>query len=708
MRIIKWILILLLVVIVGGIAFLFTLDLNNYKQTIQDQAKNALGRDLAIDGEIGLALSLTPSLSVEGVRLANVEGAEPADMISVGQVEAQVEILPLLSREVRISRLVLRDADIYLQADDQGGGNWVMGEPSAEAAPSEGDPIIPFLGDVLVENVNVTYVDPAGQEFRANVEQATVQADAIDSPVAIGVTGAVQGETLSVNGTVGSIQHLLNKQPDWPFELVANLAGASTSLNGAIKDTETFSAIGADVSAEVPDAGALAGLAGVTDLGPVPPVSLTTRVDQDGQIIALSDLSGLIGDASLDGNMTARLDGPVPAVQGALNIGALDLDALLPAGESEPAPAGDGRMIPDVPLPLDGLTAADADIAITAQSITAGGVTISDLATDISLAGGALDLALNQAGLFGGGLSGGVTANAASQALGLNIDFSGFDLGTILSSQGISDMLTGTGNVSVDFSGAAADLRALLAAGNGNLGVDIVGGTLDTSKLGPVSSALLKLLLPSVPSGGVIALNCAVVGFDIADGLARSNGILLNTPLFSAVSEGALDLSAETVDMLVRAQTGDVAGLSLSAPVRVGGPWAAPSPSLDAGAVVGGLTQGLIPGVEPAGLRVPDVDPPDGGVNQCAEALANPTYSEVSVPGLGDVGDTINEVIENPESLLDGAGQQLIEGITGGGESSGDGEGASDPAGAIGDALREVLPGGDGDGGGGLRNLLGN
>lgn len=698
-KIIKWLFILLLVVIVGGIAFLFTLDLNNYKPTIQNQARNALGRDLAIDGDIGLALSLIPSISIDGVRLANAEGLEPADMISVGHVEAQIELLPLISGDIRIGKLVLQDADIHLQADDQGGGNWVFGEAAAEEAAATGPAKVPFLGDVLLENVKLTYTDPAGEVYRVALTEATVQSASLDSPVELAITGTVQDEELKVAGTVGSVQHLLDQRADWPFELTAEVAGASAGLKGAISDTETFGALSADLTASIDDATRLGAMAGVTDLPAVPPVSVASNVSLDGTIAALSGLTGTIGDTGFDGNLTARLGEAVPAVQGVLNFGDLDLDVLLPAGESAPAPAGDGRIIPDMPLPLDGLTAANADIAITAQSVKTGEITVSDIAADISLTNGVLEAVLKQATVFDGLVNATVQANAGDQSVDLDLDYDRFSLGPLLSSQGLGDRLTGTGTVAAAFSGAAPDLRSLLAAGIGSLDVDIIGGTLDTSQLSPVSRTLLKLLLPTVESGGVIALNCAVVGYDLEGGIARSNGILLDTPVFAAVAEGALDVRSETMDMLARAQSGDVAGLSLSAPVRIAGPWTAPVPTLDAQAVVGGLTQGLLPGVEPSSLRVPNVDPPSGDVNQCAAALANPTYPEL--PGVGQVGDTIKNVIDQPSEALEGAGKQLLEGITGGGE-----DGADNPAEALGDALKNVLPGGSE--GGGLRNLLGN
>jgi uncharacterized protein involved in outer membrane biogenesis len=58
-------------------------DLNSYKAEIAAQARQATGRDLAIDGDISLSLLPAPGLSVGGLRLANIPGAHNSDMVTV-------------------------------------------------------------------------------------------------------------------------------------------------------------------------------------------------------------------------------------------------------------------------------------------------------------------------------------------------------------------------------------------------------------------------------------------------------------------------------------------------------------------------------------------------------------------------------------------------------------------------------------------------
>ena len=46
-------------------------DWNVYKDRIAVEVRKAIGRELSIDGDIGLVLLPAPALSVENVRLAN-------------------------------------------------------------------------------------------------------------------------------------------------------------------------------------------------------------------------------------------------------------------------------------------------------------------------------------------------------------------------------------------------------------------------------------------------------------------------------------------------------------------------------------------------------------------------------------------------------------------------------------------------------------
>ena len=94
---------------------------------------------MVIGGPIDLEVSLSPALALSDVSLANAPWAKEPQMLAVKRFEAKVELVPLLSKEVRIERIVLSGADIRLETDANGVGNWVFkqGQPAAQPAPEE-------------------------------------------------------------------------------------------------------------------------------------------------------------------------------------------------------------------------------------------------------------------------------------------------------------------------------------------------------------------------------------------------------------------------------------------------------------------------------------------------------------------------------------------------------------------------------------------
>ena len=93
-RILKYVAGTVIVLVVAAVVVLAAVDFNDYKPELQAQVKQATGRDLTIEGDIKLGLSLTPSRDVSGVRFANADrGSRPA-METVERFEVQVDLVP--------------------------------------------------------------------------------------------------------------------------------------------------------------------------------------------------------------------------------------------------------------------------------------------------------------------------------------------------------------------------------------------------------------------------------------------------------------------------------------------------------------------------------------------------------------------------------------------------------------------------------------
>src|SRR5258708_22178971 len=144
----------------AAFAYLATIDFDRYRPLLAEEVKAATGRDFVIGGRLDLKLSLTPTLAVTDLHLANAAGGSRPDMMTIERLEAQIALRPLLSGELLVTRLVLVGADILLATDAHGRGNWVFGGSGQVAPAIAGDRSLTLaVDDVAVSAARLAYHD---------------------------------------------------------------------------------------------------------------------------------------------------------------------------------------------------------------------------------------------------------------------------------------------------------------------------------------------------------------------------------------------------------------------------------------------------------------------------------------------------------------------------------------------------------------------
>lgn len=135
--------ILIALIIIAIIVFSLTFNPNEYKDEIKQFVKETTGRKLTIGGEINL--SFFPYIGVETshVTLSNAEGFPKPKMLKVEHIGVAVKLLPLLSGEIVLDTIYLKNAVIHLAKNAQGVTNWQgllpkgQKQPTAEPPPEE-------------------------------------------------------------------------------------------------------------------------------------------------------------------------------------------------------------------------------------------------------------------------------------------------------------------------------------------------------------------------------------------------------------------------------------------------------------------------------------------------------------------------------------------------------------------------------------------
>ena len=111
---------LFVVAIIGVVIVISTLDVNQYKGEITRVAEESTGRKLDIGGDIGFKISLIPTVVIEDVKFANASWGSKPDMLSLNKFEVQVSLMPLLSGNIQVNRVILLDPVILLETDKEG------------------------------------------------------------------------------------------------------------------------------------------------------------------------------------------------------------------------------------------------------------------------------------------------------------------------------------------------------------------------------------------------------------------------------------------------------------------------------------------------------------------------------------------------------------------------------------------------------------
>jgi len=417
------------------------------------------------------------------------------------------------------------------------------------------------------------------------------------------LTGAFSraGSTAQLEANLGEVGKLLYGFTG-PLPIEARLASgdASITLKGAVARPLELAGGQFDLTADVPDAAGLSGF-------PALPRGLrgSARLEwRDPQNISLPRFQltspALVANAALNLTLAGR-----PNLTGRIDVTRLDLDALTsdpapsparPAPVAPAASAGDGRVIPDIALPVAALMALDAEVALAARGITSASMPQVAVLTNLRLRNSALTLAPLTLTLPAGRLAGQVNVNAATNpaqfGLRLRSEGAGLDLAALSGAlEGLG--LRGRGDIAADLRGAGATTRAIAASLNGELGVAMVNARLEQGKAMEALSTVLTLLAPNTQRLGAIELRCVALAFGAEQGMAQSRTLFMDSAIGQISGQASINLRDEGVNGRLNTNL-RVFGLGLRAPVNLGGTLAAPRLGVASGAAIGQTAAGLL------------------------------------------------------------------------------------------------------------------
>ena len=604
--------VIVVLVLAALVAVPYFIPVDTYKQQIAKAAREATGRDLAINGDFRLSLLPRFELEAGDVVFANAPGASQAEMAKLAQLLVRLEVLPLLTGEIAVDSFVLVEPVIHLEIDRQGRANWQFAqgpqvEPDAGetpvAAPDQeqgsGGPGLGglSLGDVRLERGLITYHD-AGSGQTQELSDINMKVSLPDLASPFGAEGSLvwNGEKLTLTIAGDSPNRLLGGETT-PLKVALRSTPVSLAYDGEVTLAEVLRVVG-ELDLEVPSIRQLAAWTGnpigVEGSG-LGPLKIKGRVDVKDRSFAFKEAEIGLDKMTATGDFAADTGGAKPYLKGRLDIDLLDLNPYLPppaeaapaeqkTAQAEQHDAGPPPDWSDEPIDLSGLKAANLDF-----DLSVGGIRVQDLKIDrsavkVSLKDGLLVTDLSELNLYDGKGKGKLTLDGRGKvpAVAESFNITGVAAEPLLTDASGFDRLAGTGNFDISVETRGASQRAMVKALNGRGAVTFTDGA--------IKGVNLAAMVRNVKSAfGAAAANeeqktdfAELSGtFKIHNGTLRNDDMKMLNPLLRLAGAGKVDLPKRTVNYRVEPKVvGSLEGqgakdeaTGLAVPVIIEGPW---------------------------------------------------------------------------------------------------------------------------------------
>ncbi len=191
---------LVLLNVIAIVVLPFIIDPNDFKPQIQTVVKDNLGRELTIEGDLQLSVFPWIGVSTGKLSLSNAEGFNNKPFAEIQESDIKVKLVPLFSKQIEVSRIVLKGLALNLAKNKQGVGNWEdlastkeeKAEPAEEKVKDSGASdstkalAALAIGGISIEAANIVWDDQqAGKYLEIKDFNLLTDELAFDEPMGI-------------------------------------------------------------------------------------------------------------------------------------------------------------------------------------------------------------------------------------------------------------------------------------------------------------------------------------------------------------------------------------------------------------------------------------------------------------------------------------------------------------------------------------------
>lgn len=600
---------IVVLLVVAVIALKFFIDPNDYREQISEQASNAIGRDISIDGDLSLTFYPWLGIQIGQVNIGNAEGFE-GPFAGVSDAGAAVELLPLiLQRDIRVNRVLLDGLTANLQVNSNGQNNWTGIGKSDATQPADttdsGASSIQSINVAAVEitngkinyddkqsgqrieisNANLTASDIAsGQLFNLDgglllglpTQSASYQID-VDGAVRFDLdSGQLDFDAMTVSVEDQAAQPLpevllaltggLNSQTESLNLSSLMLSADDLTVNGTLTGQQVLSnaTINGQFALEPFNPSSVAAafhqpLPELSDASVLQSFQGQLNLTMTPQQIQVQQLSASLDDTTLSGDLSMQL-GDRPRYQFDLEVDSINLDRYLPKADEQAAQAEPTNTVSNIPV--ETFRSIDANGSFRVGSVIVNNLHADNIVVEFDANRNGWRFNPLSADFYDGSFAGTVSIDARGDSPILSTDD---NISQVVTQAMLADML-GTdfvAGLALFDANISADINQPTTSLNGDVSFDIRDGAIKGVNI----AQLLRqgFSIANSLTGGATASEEFLEGggqtdfaslsghFVANNGVIRNDDLNLLSPLLRLQGNGMVDLPNNRIDYTVTA-----------------------------------------------------------------------------------------------------------------------------------------------------------
>jgi uncharacterized protein involved in outer membrane biogenesis len=568
---------LLVAVVVLAVALF---DWNLFKGYVERRVSVATGREFHLDGDLDVRVSTHPLITMDGLRLGNIKGAQDATMASVQRLQFRIALWPLLHGQTILPEVHLVRPVVLLEKNADGSDNWTF--------PGSGSN--PIIRQFTIDHGELTYrEDAVHTNLVVDINSDKPVSATQLAPLLFQGKGTYRNNPFALQGRADSPLDLGSTATPYRIDIGAVAGPTSAHASGALRNPLQVTGFELDFTLAGPDLGLLYKLIGIAT-PETPAYRLSGRLGHLAHVWSFDRFTGVVGNSDLAGDLSVDDNGSKKFLKTALVSQRLDVHDLAgfvgapahanPAKAATPMQQAEAekalastRLLPQQPYDLGRIRSMDADVSLRAQKVIGTRVPLNGLDAHMLIRDGVVTLDPFDFGAADGKVVSKIRLDASRPviAAAAKIRLSRVDLGKLIPEVAAIRHTAGKIGAIVDLKGNGNSVAKMLATSNGRLSAGMGGGKISDLLMADAGLNIARIIKLKISGDHDIQIRCVVTDFVARDGIWTTSTFMFDSTDTVIRGSGDIDLRDEQFNLLLKVKPKGRSVLSLRSPLRATG-----------------------------------------------------------------------------------------------------------------------------------------